>query len=620
MKILLLYIIFLVLIFSQENMLSVYVIEKTDSKAVSGIKVELSELKFVKYTNFYGFALFEKIPSGTYTLRVSENGKTYYTKKIKFKVNESLSKIVKIERIISNDVSKENASEDDIAYESAVLNVRGEKGIASSLSSGTQMKRKSLRMPQYLQEHNTEEYHSFSENGFKDALTEPLSTFSADVDRASYSNVRRILKSGQLPSSGAVRTEEFINYFAYSYEKPSTGPFSFFTEYGICPWNEENKLLHIAVNTKEILKSERKAGNYVFLLDVSGSMSAANKLPLLKQSLLMMLSELNDRDYISIVVYAGAAGRVLEPTKASDKKKIVDALERLQAGGSTAGAEGIELAYKTAKENFLDNGNNRVILATDGDFNVGPSSESALVEMIEKKRKEGIFLTVLGFGMGNYKDSKLEQLADKGNGNYAYIDNLMEAKKTLVTEFGSTLEVIAKDVKFQIEFNPKFVKSYRLVGYENRKLENKDFENDQKDAGEVGAGHSVTILYEIVPSDNSNGNNLRYQDKKIKNSDELAFLKVRYKKPDEDKSILIEREIKNKLEDVRSESFQLATTAASFSLLLKNSEYNKNMTFVKLEAYSRRIKQDDYGYIGELKQLISLAKTIESMKSISSKE
>ncbi len=353
----------------------------------------------------------------------------------------------------------------------------------------------------FYQDYNTESYAGIDENSYKDPLKAPYSTFSIDVDNASYSNVRRFINLGQEVPADAVRIEEMINYFKYDYPK-ATGehPFSVYTETGICPWNKSHYLLHIGLRGKDIDKSELPPSNLVFLLDVSGSMDQPNKLPLLKSALKLLVNELRAQDRVAIVVYAGAAGVVLESTPGNHKEIIMQALDNLQAGGSTAGGQGIMLAYKIAEKNFIREGNNRIILATDGDFNVGVSDNASMERLVEEKRGLGVYMTVLGFGMGNIKDDKMEIIADKGNGNYAYIDNIQEARRVLVQEFGGTLFTIAKDVKFQIEFNPEYVKSYRLVGYENRLLADEDFNDDTKDAGEMGAGHTVTALYEIIPA------------------------------------------------------------------------------------------------------------------------
>ena len=349
------------------------------------------------------------------------------------------------------------------------------------------------------EEFNREGYSTIHENGFKEAIKAPLSTFSIDVDAASYSNVRRFLNNGQRPPMDAVRIEEMINYFNYDYPQPDNGhPFAIYQELAHCPWNEENMLLHVGLQGEKIEMNNLPASNIVFLIDVSGSMSSADKLPLLKKAFKLLVQQLREEDRVAIVVYAGSSGLVLPSTRGNEKQKILSSLERLSAGGSTAGAAGLKLAYQVASENFIEGGNNRIILATDCDFNVGQSSNAEMERLIEKEREKGTFISVLGFGTGNYMDDKMEIIADKGNGNYAYIDNIMEAKKVLVNEFGGTLFTIAKDVKIQIEFNPSIVESYRLIGYENRLLNNEDFENDKKDAGELGSGHTVTALYEIT--------------------------------------------------------------------------------------------------------------------------
>ncbi|MFP5079082.1 YfbK domain-containing protein [Pedobacter sp. JCM 36344] len=346
---------------------------------------------------------------------------------------------------------------------------------------------------------DNESYATVTENKFKNVLQSPLSTFSIDVDAASYSNLRRFINNGSLPPSAAVRIEEMINYFDYEYEQPKgTNPVNINTEISNAPWNTSHRLVKIGLQAKKVSNANLPASNLVFLIDVSGSMNQANKLPLLISSFKMLADQLRKQDKVAIVVYAGNAGVVLPSTNGNEKTKIKEALNKLSAGGSTAGGEGIELAYKIAAGNFVKGGNNRVILATDGDFNVGASSDNEMENLIEQKRKSGIFLTVLGYGMGNYKNSKMEKLADKGNGNYAYIDNISEARKVLVTEFGGTLYTVAKDVKLQVEFNPSKAQAYRLIGYENRMLKSKDFNDDKKDAGEMGSGHTVTALYEVI--------------------------------------------------------------------------------------------------------------------------
>jgi Ca-activated chloride channel homolog len=458
------------------------------------------------------------------------------------------------------------------------------------------------------QKHNTEEYDGITENIFHDPLKNPLSTFSIDVDAASYSNIRRFITSGQRPPKDAVRIEEMINYFDYEYAQPKgDDPFSINTEISTAPWNSKHKLVHIGLQGKNIPKENLPPSNLVFLIDVSGSMSDENKLPLLKTSFKMLVEQLREQDRIAIVVYAGAAGLVLPSTSGAEKKTIIDALDKLEAGGSTAGGAGIKLAYAIAKENFQKEGNNRVILATDGDFNVGESSNGGMERLIEEKREEGVFLTALGFGMGNYKDSKMETLADKGNGNYFYIDSILEAQKALVNEFGGTLFTIAKDVKLQIEFNPARVKAYRLIGYENRLLRDEDFNDDKKDAGELGSGHSVTALYEIIPSgvesEFSKVDDLKYQKTKVENtasaSKEIMTVKFRYKKPTGSASKLIVHPLLDENITIAktSDNFRWSAAVAGLGMLLRDSEYVKDFKLedVLLLAQNARGK-DENGY------------------------
>ncbi len=465
------------------------------------------------------------------------------------------------------------------------------------------------------EEPNTEDYAKISENSFHDATKEPLSTFSIDVDKASYANVRRFINLGQRPPKDAVRIEEMINYFTYDYPQPSGDhPFSVTTEISESPWNSKHRLVHIGIQGKIIGTDNLPPSNLVFLIDVSGSMNQPNKLPLVKQSLSMLTDQLRAQDHVAIVVYAGAAGVVLEPTPGSEKKKIIAALENLQAGGSTAGGAGIKLAYSLALQHFKQGGNNRVIIATDGDFNVGESSNEAMETLITEKRNDGIFLTVLGYGMGNYKDSKMEILADKGNGNYAYIDNITEARKTLVNEFGGTLFTIAKDVKLQLEFNPAKVQAYRLVGYENRILQSEDFNNDRKDAGELGSGHTVTALYEVIPvgvkSDVYNIDDLKYQKPTLKTggpSDELLTIKLRYKKPDSDVSKLITHPLKDSQKSFESTSnnFRWAAAVAGFGMMLRDSEYIVDLSYERVAEIAQSARgKDEEGYRAEFVNMV----------------
>ncbi|WP_134355814.1 vWA domain-containing protein [Flavobacterium psychrophilum] len=467
---------------------------------------------------------------------------------------------------------------------------------------------------------NNEDYNSWIENPFESPKTAPLSTFSIDVDNASYTNIRRLINNGQKVPKDAVRVEEMINFFKYQYPQPKDNhPFSITTQYSDCPWNSKHKLVQIGLQGKNIPTNDLPASNLVFLIDVSGSMNADNKLPLLIESLKILVEQLRKQDKVAIVVYAGAAGLVLPPTAGNEKQTIINALEKLNAGGSTAGGAGIELAYKTAQENFIKDGNNRVILATDGDFNVGSTSDSDMQALIENKRESGVFLTCLGYGMGNYKDSKMEILADKGNGNYAYIDNIQEANRFLGKEFKGSMFAIAKDVKIQIEFNPKHVQSYRLIGYENRKLRPEDFKNDAIDAGELGSNHTVTALYEIIPiGTNSDFYNqtsdLKYTKTEVTDNnynDELATIKFRYKKPDAQKSIEMVQIIENKstvLENATND-LKFATAVAWFGLKLRDSKLIANKSSEDIKKLARLgLSNDLDGYKAEFIRLVEAVK------------
>ncbi|MCX8531248.1 vWA domain-containing protein [Chryseobacterium luquanense] len=480
----------------------------------------------------------------------------------------------------------------------------------------------SINVSKQIQKQNAEEYDAFVENPFELTKNQSVSTFSIDVDKAAYSNIRRMINNGEYVNKNAVRIEEMINYFKYDYPQPKNNqPFSINTEYNDSPWNKQHKLLKIGLQGKEVPTDKLPNSNFVFLIDVSGSMDEPNKLPLLKSSFKVLLDQLRPTDKVGIVVYAGSAGMVLSPTSAQEKSKIIEALDRLQAGGSTAGGQGIELAYKLAQENFIKNGNNRVIIATDGDFNVGASSTGDLQTLIEEKRKSGVFLTCLGFGMGNFKDNRMETLANKGNGNYAYIDNLQEANKFLGKEFAGNMYAIAKDVKIQIEFNAKYVKSYRLIGYENRKLKNEDFNNDRIDAGELGSGHTVTALYEVIPTDVKSEflpkeNDLKYtkntDDENF--NDELATVKFRYKKPDGDQSSEIVQVVKNTNQFFSSSSddFKFASSVAWFGLVLRNSDLIKNKDLKEIENLAKKGRgKDDEGYRAEFVRLVETYKSTQ---------
>jgi Ca-activated chloride channel homolog len=501
------------------------------------------------------------------------------------------------------------ALETDIAQlqEVVVTGHPGRKDKRAVLNQGAYFTPSIAQEYQQLQ-WNTEEYDGINDNIFHDALRNPVSTFSIDVDAASYSNVRRFINNGQPPPKDAVRIEELINYFDYDYKQPeSDHPFAIITEISSAPWNKQHKLVHIGLQGKQIPTDNLPPSNLVFLIDVSGSMNMPNKLPLLKSSFKLLINELRPIDHVSIVVYAGAAGLVLEPTSGAQKQKISAALDHLEAGGSTAGGAGIRLAYATARKYFKQGGNNRVILATDGDFNIGESSNASMERLIEEERKSGVFLTILGYGMGNYKDSKMETLSGKGNGNYAYIDNLTEARKVLVNEFGGTLFTIAKDVKLQVEFNPAKVQAYRLIGYENRMLKNEDFNNDKKDAGDLGSGHTVTALYEIIPvgaeSEFFKIDPLKYQSTKIdrsaQKSSELLTVKFRYKQPDGETSKLIVHPLNDDQVPLAktTDNFRWSAAVAAFGMLLRESEYCKSYTYTDVVALAQGARgADKEGY------------------------
>jgi len=478
----------------------------------------------------------------------------------------------------------------------------------------------------YYQEIGREQYATLKQGAVKQVSTDPVSTFSIDVDTGSYTNIRRMLNQGSLPPSDAVRIEEMINYFDYAYETPgrSDNPFSIQTELALSPWSKDHALLRVGLKGYEPKQEKRPASNLVFLLDVSGSMNSPDKLPLLKKSLVLLSKQLTSSDKVSIVVYAGASGVVLEPTAGNQALKIEQALENLSAGGSTNGQAGIQLAYQLAKKSYDPSGNNRVILATDGDFNVGTTGVDSLKKLIEQKREEGISLTTLGFGTGNYNDELMEQLADVGNGNYAYIDGLNEARKVLVEELSSTLMTIAKDVKIQLEFNPNIVKEYRLLGYENRVLAREDFNNDKVDAGEIGAGHTVTALYELVlhGSDSHRVDPLRYQNEpsvqtmpKDQLSKELAFIKFRYKALNSTKSQLITRPIIMPKQIIgfenASEDFRFSATVAEFGEVLRHSKYISGVDYEAMIQHALNARGSDYfGYRSEFIQLLRLASNL----------
>ena len=508
--------------------------------------------------------------------------------------------------------------------DSGQVNIKGSRSVGNKHYVGDvqtkerRQKTNSQNIP--VNESSSEQYNRIVENQYVQAKDASVSTFSIDVDGAAYANARRFLSNGNLPPQDAVRVEEFVNYFDYQYQQPTDGkPFAVHTELAKCPWNAEHQLLSIALQGRDIETGQLPASNFVFLVDVSGSMNEVNKLPLVKQSLQLLTDYLRPQDRVALVVYAGAAGLVLPSTPGNQKEKIKDAIEKLGAGGGTAGAAGIQLAYQTARSNLAAGGNNRVVLCTDGDFNVGVSSENELIQLIEKERESGIYLSVLGFGMGNYQDGKMQQLANKGNGNHSYIDQLAEAKKVLVNEFGGTLFTIAKDVKIQLDFNADKVAAYRLVGYENRLLNKEDFDDDTKDAGELGAGHRVTALYEIIPAGQDipvAGQNGDFQFQKTKSGrnskgGDLLTLKLRFKQPRSTTSELIKTVVTNTPSETMSENLTLAAAAASFGMVLRNSPFKGNASLQStLELAEAAAKNDPNGYRSELCRLIKMAQTV----------
>jgi Ca-activated chloride channel homolog len=593
---------------AQERTITGTVTAAADGSAIPGVNVLLKGTTKVTVTD----------AQGKYKINVPEKGGVLVFSSVGFKTNEVALGIHNVVDVILEDsnmplaeivVKPEQPKQIEVLLQGKLAGVTSSRRNkrADSHAMGAGAYAQPLMSGGYYAEEkteqwNTEAYNSINENIFHDALRNPLSTFSIDVDAASYSNMRRFINNGQQPPKDAVRIEEMVNYFDYDYQQPKNEePFNIYTEISAAPWNAKHKLVHIGLQGKKIPTDNLPPSNLVFLIDVSGSMSDPNKLPLLVASFKLLVEQLREQDRVAIVVYAGAAGMVLPSTSGADKKTIIEALERLEAGGSTAGGAGINLAYAIAKENFRKEGNNRVILATDGDFNVGESSDAAMERLIEDKRKDGIFLTVLGYGMGNYKDSKMEVLADKGNGNYAYIDNILEAQKVLVNEFGGTLFTIAKDVKLQIEFNPAKVKAYRLIGYENRMLKSEDFNNDKKDAGELGSGHTVTAMYEIIPegveSEFYKIDELKYQKTKVErsatNSDELMTVKFRYKKPNEDVSKLIVHTLLDKETDKTSDNFRWSASVAAFGMLLRESEYIKGFTYDDVLMLAQGSKGED---------------------------
>ena len=558
-------------------------------------------------TNERGEFRFENVEQGTYELQVSLEG--FSTLAIPVSIGPIALKPLRLVLQIGGVQETVRVSADSPLLQTSTMAMQGGPGI-QALSGRS-------RTPDF----NTEAYDKIDENPFRRVTDDPLSTFSIDVDTASYSNVRRFLNDGTLPPADAVRVEELINYFRFSYKESQEGaPFSVTTELSACPWNPRHHLALIGLQARRVSAESTPPRNLVFLLDVSGSMDEPDKLPLVKAAMRMLTDVLTPADRVAIVVYAGASGMVLPSTSGSRKPEIHRAIADLEPGGSTNGADGIQLAYEIASSGFIKNGTNRVILATDGDFNVGVTSQGELIRLIEEKREKGIFLSVLGVGTGNLKDSTMEKLADRGNGNYAYLDTLHEARRVLIAESGGTLVTVAKDVKIQVEFNPRAVGAYRLIGYENRVLEDQDFNNDKKDAGEIGAGHTVTALYEIIPPgeplQDKRIDPLKYQDRARPNasskSDELMTVELRYKQPDGDTSRLISVAVRNQSGEL-TPNLGLASAVAEFGMLLRKSEFKGQATWSTAQELGRRFRgRDPDGYRAEFVRLIELASALEA--------
>jgi len=584
-------------------------------------QVQVVGTVFSTLTDTAGAYLIAAVPAGTVTVRAARAGYAPAESGGTVRAGGTLA----LNFVLGTDAKQRRAAQvaDELARAEAVptrMLKSGERDMRSDANGRLSLNAAAMpNAPAGGQDFNTEAYNVVNENRFLGAASNPLSTFSIDVDAASYSNIRRFLSQGSLPPKDAVRLEELVNYFPYTYpDQSGSRPFAVSTEVVTCPWAREHRLVRIGLQSRRMATRDLPPSNLVFLIDVSGSMDMPDKLPLVQQAFRALVRELRAEDRVAIVVYAGAAGLVLPPTSGSDKATILDAIDRLHAGGSTAGGAGIKLAYDVARENFDPDGNNRVILATDGDFNVGVSSDAEMVRLIEQRREEGTFLTVLGFGTGNLKDSKMEQMADKGNGHYAYIDSFREAQKVFVQEFGGTLFTVAKDVKIQLEFNPARVQSYRLLGYENRLLQKEDFKDDRKDAGELGAGHSVTALYEVVPvgaptvtvADDS----LTYQQTSLRpgarHSSELLTVRLRYKDPKSSTSQLLEMAVKDRT-GAASEDLRFASAVAEFAMLLRDSEHRGQANWEQALSLARGARGDDeQGYRGEFIGLVETARTL----------
>ena len=600
---------------------------KVEVMCVSNDKVIASSL-----TNTKGFYTLSKIMPGTYSITTKAAGfKAFTQTKVRVEANKNTNLNISLQRetpspqVItdkkdSSSIKPVMAVSGESSLDSAGIRVAGcSSGEIYPYSPPSPYTRPNVMMPNVPPPSSTDDFSAIKPNIFHSPLAEPLSTFSIDVDTANYTAIRKMLNDGFLPEPNSVRIEELLNYFAYNYPQPKSGdPFAVYTEMSVCPWNQKRNLVHIGIQGKKLNLSAAPPSNLVFLIDVSGSMNSYNKLPLVQESLNLLVENMRGSDKVSIVVYAGAAGEVLPTTNGNQKIAIRDAISNLRAGGSTAGGAGIQLAYKIARENFIQGGNNRIILCTDGDFNVGASSDASLVELVEANRKNGVYITVLGYGMGNYKDNKLELLADKGNGNYAYIDTIQEAKKVLVNEMASTLYTIAKDVKLQIEFNPAQVKAYRLIGYENRLLNKEDFKDDTKDAGELGAGHNVTAVYEIIPMASKERipelDELKYQEYKISEaaskSPEALTVKLRYKLPDSESSDSFEVPVMNNTInlDKASETYLFSAAVIGYGMLLQNSVFKEALTWDMVKDLAKNnLGKDSEGYRAEFLQLVDKA-------------
>lgn len=596
------------------------VTDKSSGQPIASVKIILYQGKSqmaVLTTDANGNFSVHGLTPGIYSVEAIKKGyKDHSEKNIVLTENQNLRLLLQLDpsAILQKEKKEKDSSVVEYLYspEPSVSNACGKVASYSVRSCEPAL------TDETYSDFNTESYEKINENNFKTVLNSPLSTFSIDVDRASYSNVRRFLNNNTMPYKDAVRIEEMINYFDYTYPQPTNNdPFSVNLEAGDCPWNKDHKLVLIGIKGKEFKGNEVPNSNLVFLIDVSGSMQDPNKLPLIKQAFHILVNNLRPADRVAIVVYAGAAGIVLESTPGNERSKILAAIDMLEAGGCTAGGAGIKLAYKIAKQNFLLGGNNRVILATDGDFNIGASSDAEMTRLIEEKRNDGIFLSILGFGMGNYKDSKMEKIADAGNGNYYYVDNIMEAQKIFGEELSGTLFTIAKDVKIQVEFNPSKIKAYRLIGYENRLLNNEDFNDDRKDAGEIGAGHTVTALYEIVPAGSTESfstvDPLEYQSTTLAKGSGVMTVKLRYKEPMDTVSKLIvakvrEQEMNN---TSLSANLQFASSVAEFGMLLRASEHRGASSYDQVISMATASKGiDKYGYRQEFIKLARIAELL----------